>query len=219
MTMRLFAPYTTSHSALANRFQDSFQDHDISVEMVQLSTLGAGGGNFQSESWRNAVIEKQQLIMAKIKECEGDILICSDVDIQFFRPIRPIIESVMESGTIDIAFQAERPWPGGGYNAGFIVMRCNPNVLALYEEMNSADIRATYLMEQDWLNRNLDRFPVIHTALPPAIWAWTHGPHTISRDIVLHHANGTVGGSSIAEKFEQLDYVRDHMLNGKHGPH
>lgn len=210
--MRLIAPYTESHSSLADRFRRSFKDTDIALELVPLPTIGSGEGNFQSESWRNAVVAKQRLVLANIKRSQDEILIVADVDIQFFRPIRPVIESTFGGGEMDIAFQAERSWPGGGYNAGFIAIRCSDRVLALYEAMLASNIEAAHLLEQDWLNQNLGRFPIVHSAFPAKIWAWTHGPETISRDIVLHHANGTVGGSTLAQKMDQLDFVRDYVL-------
>lgn len=211
MNITLIAPYTESHEALAEQFAASFQDTDIPLELIQLPTVGSGGGNFQSDSWRNAVTAKQSLIVEKINAHRGEILVCSDVGIQFFRPIRPFIEAAMRDPKIDMAFQREQATLSGGYNAGFIAIRCNPKVLELYRAMCESDLLSEPLPDQDWFNRHLDDFPIVHAPLPPEIWAWSHGRETITREIALHHANCTCSGDSINEKLHQLEMVRHYL--------
>lgn len=208
MNLRLIAPYTESHRALAVQFRDTFQDKDIPVEMILLPTNGQGAGDFQTESWRDAVVRKLQLVADRIRDHQGEILVCSDVDIQFFKPIRAIVEDVMKDGTIDMAFQSERSGDDSDYNAGFIVLRCNDRVLSVYEAMCASDFKSQYLIDQDWFNSRLNEFPVRHVRLPGVIWAWSHGVETLSEDVVLHHANCTVGDATVARKIQQLDLVR-----------
>ncbi|MCB1129857.1 MAG: hypothetical protein KDN05_01935 [Verrucomicrobiae bacterium] len=212
--MHLIAFHTDSHHALAGRFAASLKDPDISLEMVHLPTSGSGGGSFRSESWRNAVVMKIQKVTEWIKNHPDEILVCSDVDIQFFRPIRPVIEGLFQDRNLDIAFQAEHSGRSRPYNAGFIAMRCGLRSLALYEAMRDADISSHVLVDQDWINGNIDKFPIRHSHLPHSFWAWSHGSGTLTKDIVLHHANCTVGKDSLVEKVVQLDHVRDIVLNG-----
>ena len=212
MDIRLIAFFTESHRGLAERFKDSFLDQDVPLELIPFPTIGGGNGNFQSESWRNTVIGKQRIVAEWIREHPGSILVSADVDIQFFRPIRPVIESVMGSGKVDIAFQAEHAGPNSSYNAGFIAMRCNPQVLAVFEALCAFDLHSYVLPEQDWFNRHLKEFNVVTALLPQTIWAWSQGLDHLSGDVVLHHANCTFGNSTVKTKFEQLDFVRARVL-------
>lgn len=205
--MRIVAPYTKSHEDLARRFFESCRLCDVPVELVRI-----GGddedGSFQSPSWRKGIREKVLTIRERVSSCDGSILIVSDVDIQFFGPIRHLIEEALIHREMDMAFQAETDKEFSPYNAGFVAMRCNESVASLYDALCESDYESLGLMEQEWLNENLDKFDLIHDCLPRSFWAWSHGVHTLSHEIVLHHANCTPGNDSIAQKIRQLDYVK-----------
>jgi len=84
--MKLYAIYSKYNEKLKDEwFLPSLNDE---FELV-FKEAKSFGGEYQTDGFREAVLEKSDLIINAIKENMGGLFVYSDVDIQFFKPIKP----------------------------------------------------------------------------------------------------------------------------------
>ena len=216
--MKLYTLYTKTHERLIeNWFLPTLPD-EFELQLVKgVST----GGNFRTINFKNAVIEKCDMIIAAIQENSGKAFVYADCDIQFFKPMMAFLEE--QSQHYDFVCQRDDPW--GNVCSGFFVARGSERVLRLWKRVRQCTMREG--QDQIAFNRNLGKsmrvgdhmFRVFNRCsyafLPDAFFGggtlsgklWTPGMALpIPKDIVLHHANWTVG---VDNKIAQLQYVRD----------
>ena len=98
----------------------------------QMPSAGLAGGidNLVVKTGRIAAVATENL---------GKCVVFSDVDIQFFSPILPVVESALENR--DIVFQRERP--ERGVNTGFMAIRCSRTTVAFWVEVLDALVRCS----------------------------------------------------------------------------
>jgi len=208
--MKLYAIYTDSHNVLKDKWflKTMKDDWDLNINYI-----GCSGARHSTRNFFNIVaIKKLELIVKSIKENINDIIVWSDVDIQFFGKCEnAILESLKDK---DIVFQ--RKWLcRDEVNVGFHAMKCNERTLRLWEYVlrycrkNICDFgnERFPLGEQDVVNRILhdDILDIKWGILPDSIWAKSCGLEP-PIDILLHHAN-CVG--KINRKLKQLEEIRN----------
>lgn len=217
--IKLYALYTPSHEVLKNDyFLPSVQDDfDIVFELCDQECPSA---RFMDTGWTQTTMKKVDLIIRAIHENWGSFFIFSDVDIQFFRPIKKRILKLIEGK--DIIMQ--RNSPNGVLCTGFFVCRANERTLQLWTDVKN-------LMEQNSLNsdqnsfnqcikrsNNRNPYDVVWAYLPNSFFGggtltgceWHPGMLLpIPQNIMMHHANWTKG---IHNKIAQLSYVRCEVM-------
>lgn len=215
--VKLYALYTPSHEVLVNNwFLPSIQD-DFEI-VLNFSPQTCPSGHFKQKGWRETTIKKIDLIIRAIKENHNKIFIFSDVDIQFFAPIKNEILQLMKNK--DMVIQQNKP---GVVCSGFFACRGNTRTLRLFQAikqyMLSNYANKYNKSDQDGLNHLListkNRFRIRWRYLPYKYFGagtitgqhWEKGkPLAVPEDIVMHHANFTGG---IPNKIAQLELVRD----------
>jgi hypothetical protein len=218
--MKIYSVYTDEVSEIKQIFLDTMKD-DWEVNLTYLGKAGEGDGNFLSSGWIDVRKKTLDLQINSIKENLEDVIIWSDLDIQFFAECTPLIMQAMEGN--DIVFQAER-WPEKDeVNMGFVVIRCNDRTLGLYQMASQYDLDNLQVADQTAINDILLKksADVKWDILPNQFWAMSHYMHNQAvppADIVLHHANCTnptaVNGKTIGSielKIQQFQLIRDYI--------
>ena len=62
---------------------------------------------------------------------EGSMVLISDIDIRFFRPMFDIVDVYAKSRNVDVVFQRDEDWSLQA-NLGFMALRCNDNVRTFF---------------------------------------------------------------------------------------
>jgi hypothetical protein len=125
--MKLFVVTSKSLDLLTNQcFLPSVQD-DFEIEFKQIPDFGpcfAGDDNF-----RRSLILRAQAVIDFLLENMGDIFLYSEVDIQFFKPVK---EKLLKNlGDKDIVFQ-NNSLTDKHINSGFWMCRANKKILILW---------------------------------------------------------------------------------------
>lgn len=201
--MKLVYACSPSHHVLRDTiFLPSLRRTREKWNLREIQSTQVGDGNFQAPDWNLAERLRMEGMRKIAGDYRGEVMILSDVDIQFFAPIQEL--AVQSLGRCDIAFQREHVSCNTA-NLGFVIMRCNGRTLALLETLCSA-IQAN-LWDQEALNELIahNRMPCSFGFLPDVfandnlIRSDGHPPD----GMVLYHSIGTFpqpGFSSVAQK-------------------
>jgi hypothetical protein len=211
---RLYTIYSPSHEVLYNNwFLPSLKDdYEVVVKMIRQNF---DPQNFLSIEWGATMLQKVELILAAIKAEWGGMFIYSDVDIQFFRSFRSVVEPLMDNK--DIIFQRDNPQ--GTKCAGFFVCRANEVTLALWQKVKKYMLDRRMNCDQTALNAVIGTSKVRWDFLPSEFFGggtfnnhhWNPGDSLpIPQNAIMHHANYTIG---IENKLLQLQYVRQIVIN------
>lgn len=207
--MKIYSCHTPSHDVLYDGLFEpslpaSLENHPNRLEI-------AGSGDFMTGDFVQTLEEKLGLVLASIAANRGGAILWSDVDIAFFDDPLPLLRDLLKWDRIDIWFQREHDAEPSDINAGFVLMRCNDAVEKLYRDA-MAVMRATPgFNDQDAINTLLKGGADI---------AWEHLPIRFAarsqgwppcRDLVMYHANLTLGADGVGQKlrqFRDLDRLR-----------
>jgi hypothetical protein len=203
--VKIFSCYTPSHHTL---YHDDFlptipPGFTVQAEVIEMS----GEGHYDSPQFVPCVVKKVDLILQSLRENDGDVIIWSDVDVQFHK-LTPDI-ALAELGERDIAFQAAGV-PATDINSGFFICRCNDHVVRFFAEV-----------KRRLLNESAGEIEerVINKLLPimsEQDLSWCYLPRSFyarsnywppPRDLVLYHANSTPGANGLELKHRQLREV------------
>ena len=185
--IKLYSIYTDEAAVLKDIFLTTLQDD----WELHISHWGKAvqDGDWGTPSFAKLVKKKIAYIIETIKENTGDIIIWSDIDIQFFGKCTDAILKSMPGN--DIVFQSER-WPAKEINAGFMVIRCNDKTILFFKTVLDFEIENLKFFEQSAINTILkeQKVDLDWDVFPKQIWAPSHGGMPPA-DILLHHANCT----------------------------
>lgn len=147
--MKLFSLYTQHHEVFKNEwFLPSLKDNfELKILEYQLDEEGKIG----NETFKKAMVHKVSTIINAIKNNFNEIIIYSDIDVQFFKSFeKHIIELV--SG-FDLLIQRDSPF--GVFCAGFMVINCNYKTLSLFTMIKKLMIDRNTHDDQQILNELL----------------------------------------------------------------
>ena len=204
--MKLFCSLTPSHELLFRSYFRPTLPAGFDVQIVRSS--GAGQGDFLSADWSQAMREKGRATCESLRENRGEIVVWSDVDLQFFALQPDDLSTLLAQSGQDILFQRE--WRDRDeVNGGFFVCRCTAAVIALFTAVLEDMAALAEPRNQPAINARLQRQqPAVPWGyLPLSFYAWTHG-WPPPAGLALHHANGTIGKNGVARKIAQLEEVR-----------
>lgn len=210
--IKMILIYTPSHYVLRDQwFLPTLQD-DFELEHHDLSQV-CKSASFMEAGWLDLMHQRLDILIKAISENMGDIIVYSDVDIQFFRPFKDLIYPMMENK--DILVQRNRPI--GSVCAGFYFCRCNEKTLKLHHNIKQYMLTHPGSNDQDGMDyllriNNVD--DISWALLPDEFYnpgmrtgkRWSPGDQlTIPNTIILHHACWTVG---IENKIKQFEYIK-----------
>ena len=173
-------------------FKEEFDKQFKLVKNINIDRTKPGAG---VDIWKI----KTEMIIDAIKQNTDDIIIISDIDIIFYKPVIPIILENMINN--DICFQKERR--DSGINIGFISIVCNQTTLQFWNEVYKI-LCTSNRWDQEIVNHMIynRKYNIKWKLFPSSIWNWSQG--SLNKDIILHHANCV---STKEDKFKQIEYV------------
>ena len=214
--IKLYCFFTPSHRELFDSWLKPSAEKEYILRPIAFDRQISDTASYRESGWRETQYHKVLAWINAIKENMGDIIICSDTDVQFLRPSSAFLVEAL--GSCDIAFQQNNK--GGKVCSGFFVCRCSLQTLNFMEIvakrlkriMNKNGGGEQYVMwsllKEDWLQLKVVRLSYDKV--------WTPGRHyqnledlDIPKDIMIHHANWTEGRKG---KASQLNYVKDKVL-------
>lgn len=86
---------------------------------------------FMQDGWTKITLQKVSAILEAVNECWGSEFVFSDVDIQFFREILPVIKKIKKD--CDLVFQQDSP--DGRVCTGFFYCRANERTKQFWESV------------------------------------------------------------------------------------
>ena len=194
--MKIFYFSDNSFLEMKNNFESSFKDEfDKQFKFLENINIDRNKPGSGVDIWKY----KTQMIIEAIKQNLNDIIVISDIDIIFYKPVIPIILENMIN--YDICFQKETE--NSGINIGFISIYCNEITLQfwikVYEILCNSNRWDQEIVNDMIYNHN---YNIKWKLFPSSIWNWSQ--KNLNKDIILHHANCI---STKEGKFEQMKYV------------
>ncbi len=212
----LYSLHTESHAVFFDEwFRPSLPDDlDLRSEFCR----DTHGGRYRDPAWSTAVVAKSALILRAIQENPDRVFVYSDVDVQFFGGVEELVREAL--GDLDIVCQ--RDDPEGTLCTGFFAARGSERLFALWSRVREHALEEG--RDQRAFNELVRENAAVRAGLLPDAffgagcglpgdtvdaegrWQyWMPGQRlTLPQDIVLHHANWTIG---IENKLEQLRHV------------
>ena len=162
------------------------------------------GADFQSPAWRDALDFKHRTVLETIRTNLNDVIVFSDLDVQFFAPFAQEIFTTIKG--FDIAGMREAA--DGDMNGGFYAIHCQSHVAEFWQRLVDAPGKCDQpLHDQEILNAMLAEgvCGVSHTLLSEALWC-SHR-HLLFNEpeppgILVNHATGW------GDKVEELRQIR-----------
>lgn len=147
--MKIYSLYTPNHQIFFDEwFMPTFKDKiELDIKLFDIK----GEGIIGNKQFYHAMHHKVDTIIRGINENFGDIIIYSDIDIQFFQPIETIVANLIKDK--DILIQRDSPF--GVFCAGFIVLRCDANSLRLFNDVKDLMFQRKTHDDQQILNELL----------------------------------------------------------------
>lgn len=222
--MKLFCYYTPSHEILyTNHFLPSVWQH-MEFQLIRRFDPDqiCQSGEFKQQGWIDVVGAKARCWADAIAGNMGEMIVCSDVDVQFLMPTVKWLRAQMMNGC-DIMFQesTSRDKRQGPCCTGFFVTWCNDETLMMWHRIATDLENHQVCDDQHAANRYLQRTKHnLNWSTLPLNQVWLPSYHDDVNDLIppaeilVHHANFTVG---IANKLEQLKHIRGlHFARGSH---
>jgi hypothetical protein len=206
--MKIFCCYTQAHEVLFRNYFKATLPADFELHSTLLD--GSGAGDFLSAEFIQCIHRKVELVIGSLGDYSEEIIVWSDIDVVFLRPVVEELEkALLESGK-DILFQREGSRVAD-VNSGFFVCRATPRLIVFFERVRERLAVQQGRNEQFIINELLqggDNLPWGY--LPLTYYARTHG-WPPSKNIAIYHANETPGRDGVGQKtrqFEELFWVR-----------
>lgn len=196
--MKLIFVYTKSHERLLEEWFLPTVGDEYELNPARCDVEGRG--RYMEEDWTEAVMFKCCRIIDAIRENPGQIVVYSDVDVQFFGPTMERVRGAVVGRDIVCHLDA----PNGQFCTGFFAVRANDATVRLWEDVKKS-IPAER-RDQPAFNRLLrERKDIRSGYLPIEFFGtgtfhrqmWTRGTRVyIPPRPAMFHANWTVGVES-----------------------
>jgi Nucleotide-diphospho-sugar transferase len=210
--MKMYSFYTPSHDVLRKEwFLPSIKD-DFDLVVKYYDQL-CESAKILDDGWNDTMLKKVDMLIEATQDNWGQVFIYADIDIQFFKPIQTLINTLIKDKDLVI----QRDNPQGGVCAGFFACRANEKTLMLWKCIKSImvnkgkrDQEALYIFikKNNFLGILWDYLPVTFFGGGTLTGdRWKPGDSLpVPHGIVLHHANYVVG---VPGKIAQLEYVKN----------
>jgi len=202
--MRMYAMFTESHRQMMYKyFLPSLIPNEYLLTLKQ--SPQKGNGNFGTRGFIATVAHTFNILLDAIDENYGSYFVFSDVDVQFFGPTKAILLDAIAD--CDFAAQGDT---GQVLCTGFFICRAN-------DTMRQVFIRSIKTLAEHPTQATGDQFALnCHKSEfkwkildEQQFWAmrhkWRGEPLEVPDNILMHHANWTIG---ISNKMEMLRQVK-----------
>lgn len=209
--MKLYTFYTPSHKVFyKNYFLPTAKKEFEVISHCHLKQY-CNSASFSEDGWRETQYNKVLFWIDAVKENMGDVILCSDVDVQFLAPCKKDLTNTMKGH--DLVFQQNHP--NGGICSGFFMCRCSYktenflNIIAIrlkkvmHESGGGEQFVMSDLFKEGWHGLKVGRLD-LNKYWSPRFKYEDVSELDVPENILVHHANWTVG---IDNKSDQLDYV------------
>jgi len=216
--MKLYTCYSDSHKEIyEDYFLKSFNDcglnksFDLDVTRIEQH----GSGNWGSEGFNAATVDKVLIHERAVQENIGKHFIFSDCDVQFFGDFK---EDILghTSDELDIIFQGDC----GTICSGFFIAKGSEKLARFFNLIRHETPKHSgpwHLDEQAAINEHCHQ--ISHSLLPDDKYfnissvtgcqGWQEGrEYNLPNNMLIHHANWTVG---VHNKMKMMKYIRDKM--------
>lgn len=236
--MYIYSFHSPSHTPLFDWFFKPSIPEGFQLNAQYTQNQDCRSGEFRRPGWGDVQVEKVKVWTQALQAHDGEVIVCSDVDTQFFDFTPQTAITVL--GDCDLAFQ----WNGGKHLkepvcSGFFIARCNSKTRSFFNYMRDFMVNNQgWKDDQTTLNEMLlgddkniapgHKGTVNNSNIcnAPLHWHTLHHKQywlpgymyqsleelNIPKQMVFHHANWTMG---IENKIRQLEYVRDLMKQRK----
>jgi hypothetical protein len=215
--LRMLTVTSPNYQSLYDVFSASLRPDDHGIDLETLVLEPDARGTFGTAGWNLALLRKIEFVCRElIHGPEGERIVVSDADIQYFAPER-LRELVERAAADDVEFYGMTEGGGGRrvgpkeFNGGFYVVKRCPAVRALFSEV--ARVLSAALQDGDYpehgdqtvLNRLLGSLPspVRSAHIPTHLYVWGEGRPDPTA--IFHHA---VVVLTIDDKLSQMRRVR-----------
>ena len=194
--IKVFTFFSESHRQLLDVFTKSFPYEDGVDLTVRFLPQECASANFESSGWNRTMERKIDYIIEYLQSMDDtDMMVHADVDINFYRPFKGDLQSLMAD--YDILFQNDVVC----LCMGFFIAKKTDKLVELMKQVRGSIDR--YGNDQYAMNALIKSAGLKYGILPDRyytfgmnrIGVWNPGINDFSvpSDIVLHHANWTVG--------------------------
>ena len=212
--MKLYCFYTPSHSIFYKDWFKPTASREFELVPYEYPEQISKSSEYAKDGWRETQYNKTLHWKKAVEDNMGDVIVCSDVDIQFLGDCKDFLFNIL--GDNDIAFQQNKK--GGPICSGFFVCRCSLktqnffDIIAkrlkkiMHKPGGGEQYEMQKLLSEKWYEDHLRMLKLSHDRI------WNPGKTykdltelEVPKDIRVHHANWTEGLDS---KIEQLNYVK-----------
>ena len=211
--MKLYTLYSKSHVDIFEKwFLPSLKLTNPNIDLrCNIYDQVCPSGNFMETGWKETMIIKNELIVNSLNETEeGEIIIHSDIDIQFFKDIKKNLNLSLFIDN-DIICQEDAP---SVFCYGFMIIKNNIKTKNMFKHILET-VKQTKHTDQELLNKLYKQFNVSVLAYDNSyfsiwmkngckVWNGEEVPN-IPNNLILHHANWTVG---VENKIKLLNMVK-----------
>lgn len=217
--MKVYTFYTDSHQQLLNDwFLPSFNETNKNMELIITKfDQQCKSGVYMSDGWMKSMHDKVDLIIRGIEENWNEYFIHADCDIQFFGDIEKDIFEQIENE--DILGIDDNPIDRNSeICCGFLVCKGNDKTLSVFKkvkELMSGQYHDQFVFNKIKNNfvssKKLDfKYYEITHGNGPIIWDPSIPILKLNKNILVHHANWTMG---VDNKIKMLETVKG-LVNG-----
>lgn len=207
--MKIYCCYSEAHRLLFERHFAPTLPASFELKAYRLEV--AGKGDFFATDFLECIRRKVVLIRNSIDANRGEAIVWADVDIRFYADPVPDMRAQVENEPETVCWFQRESKKIPDVNTGFVMIRCNEKARRFFEQVADELKVRIDCNEQTVINQLLQAgsFPQ-WSYLSWKYYARTHGwppPH----DLLLYHANYTVGANSVQrkeEQFRELAWIR-----------
>jgi len=220
--MRIYTAYSPSHEVFKPWFKTIYEVHpDIDIKYYTLQQH-CPTAEFSSNGWNKTTGEKLEKILQIFDDYdEVNYFIFSDIDVQFFRPIREYAALLKQ---YDVVFQNDYGPLGSQQCTGFFYCKKSNETRKMFAK--ALEINHNYRDDQESVQQALQLCNVKHSLLSQEFFTygmfWKEqwlGDHfdippkfNIPKNIAIHHSNWVKG---LRDKLELLQIVRNNYNEGR----
>ena len=224
--MKLYTTYSESHAKIFEQwFVPSLKSTNPNIDLrYYVYEQVCPSARFMSNGWKQTMIIKNELIVYSLDKAEeGEIIIQSDADVQFFKDIEKNLDLDLFIDN-DIVCQKDGDGScGEPFCYGFMLIKNNSKTRAMFnyilEVMKTIEDHPRAITDQQLLNKIYKEFDVSIFGYDPSYFSICMSNHcrvwngeelvNIPDNLILHHANWTVG---VDNKIKLFDMVKRYQI-------
>jgi hypothetical protein len=211
--MKLYTFYSESHKELyENYFLESFNRLNLGDDFELDATIVSqkGNGDFGTKGFKATMVDKIEILFRAVEENPDQPFVFADCDIQFFENFHDDILTHLDDKT-DMVAQSDN----GTICAGLFIARGTKVMKKFLQHIHK--VTPDYANEQVAMNVHKgrvrykllpqDKYFTIAMVNGAKVWEGETN-YDLPKNIMVHHANFTIG---VPRKAELFEYVREQM--------